>query len=78
MLGSPQKIRTGITHREDDSRAAIAEFIRTRGVTRCPTACLAPTQGLVNLSDRAALEAYATAQERLRQAQAAAEAGDQS
>jgi hypothetical protein len=72
MPESPQKIRTGTAHREDDGRAAIAEFIRTRGVTRCPTACLAPTQGLVDRTDRAALEAYAVAQERLRQAQAAA------
>jgi hypothetical protein len=57
----------------EDSRAAIAEYIRTRGVTRCPTACLVPTQGFVDAADRAALQVYADARERLRQAQAAAE-----
>jgi hypothetical protein len=29
--------------------AAVAEFIRSKGVTRCPTVCLAPTQGTGNL-----------------------------
>jgi hypothetical protein len=58
---------------EDDGQAAIAEFIRTRGVTRCPTACLLPTQGLVDGADRAALKAYAAARERLRQEEAAVE-----
>ena len=53
-----------IVLREDD-HAAIAEFIRTRGVTRCPTACLVPTQGSVDVADRAALEEYQLARERL-------------
>jgi len=26
--------------------AAIAAFIRDNGITRCPTACVLPTQGL--------------------------------
>jgi hypothetical protein len=38
-----------------DCEAEIAAFIRTKGVTRCPTACAAPTQASVNASDRAAL-----------------------
>lgn len=38
-----------------DPEAAIAEFIRTKGVTRCPTACVLPTQGSVATADREAL-----------------------
>ena len=55
-----------------DYDAVIAEFIRTRGITRCPTACVLPTQGSVDAADRAALEEHAAAQERSRQARAAA------
>ena len=56
----------------DDSAAAIAEFIRTKGITRCPTACVLPTQGLVPDADRVALEEHAVERDRLRRAQAAA------
>jgi 7-keto-8-aminopelargonate synthetase-like enzyme len=38
--------------------AAIAEFIRTRGATRCPTACLAPTQASPTTKDRRALSRH--------------------
>ena len=51
---------------------AVAEFIRTKGITRCPTACVLPTQGLVAAADRVALEEHAIARDRLRRAQAAA------
>src|ERR1700687_2080495 len=54
--------------------AVIAEFIRTRGITRCPTACVLPTQGSVDAADRAALEQHALTQERSRQTKAAARA----
>jgi hypothetical protein len=54
--------------------AVIAEFIRTRGITRCPTACLLPTQGSIDAADRAALEQHAVTQEKLRLARAAARA----
>jgi len=47
-----------------DHEAAVAIFIRTKGLTRCPTACVAPTQGLPDAGDQAALEQYATARER--------------
>jgi hypothetical protein len=57
-----------------DSDSVIAEFIRTRGITRCPTACVLPTQGSVDEADRAALEEHATVQERSRRAKAAARA----
>ena len=54
------------------SETAVAEFIRTRGITRCPTACVSPTQGLVAATDRAALEEYAVERERIRRAKLAA------
>ena len=46
---------------EDEYKAAVAAFIRTKGVTRCPTACALPTQGTIAANDRAALENYAIA-----------------
>lgn len=52
--------------------AAIAEFIRTRGVTRCPTACVLPTQASVAADDRVALAEYAEARDRGRRARVAA------
>ena len=57
-----------------DYESVIAEFIRTKGVTRCPTACVLPTQGSIDPADQAALEKHAVAQERLRQTKAAARA----
>jgi hypothetical protein len=56
---------------ENDSEA-VAEFIRTKGITRCPTACVLPTQGLVTAADRAALEEYSIARDLSRRAQTAA------
>jgi hypothetical protein len=50
---------------------AIAEFIRTRGVTRCPTACLLPTQASVAAADQAALAQHAQSRERRRRERAA-------
>jgi hypothetical protein len=46
---------------ENEYEAAVAAFIRTKGITRCPTACALPTQGSVAANDRAALEDYAIA-----------------
>ena len=46
-----------------DHEAAVAAFIRTKGVTRCPTACVVPTQGSPGAADQAALEQYAIARE---------------
>jgi hypothetical protein len=57
---------------DDDCATAIAEFIRTKGITRCPTACVSPTQGLVGAADRAALEEHAVARDRMRRERAAA------
>ena len=56
----------------ENDREAVAEFIRTKGITRCPTACVLPTQGLVPAADRVALEEHAVERDRLRRAQAAA------
>jgi hypothetical protein len=59
---------------ETDDRAVeatIAEFIRRRGVTRCPTACVLPTHGTVPAQDRAALAEHAEMRERLRRNRAA-------
>jgi len=57
---------------KDDPQKAVAEFIRTRGVTRCPTACVLPTQGLVAAADRAALKEHAIERDRIRRAKLAA------
>jgi len=54
--------------------AAVAEFIRNRGVTRCPTACLARTQASVPEADRTALEHYEASREQSRRSHIAATA----
>ena len=70
---TPQvQIVTRRTPPEDDPEAAVNEFIRKRGVTRCPTACVLPTQGLVAAADRAALEEHAVERDRIRRAKLAA------
>jgi hypothetical protein len=48
----------------DEYQAAVAAFVRAKGVTRCPTAYALPTQGTVTLADRAALADYAALRER--------------
>lgn len=53
------------------SEDAVAEFIRTHGVTRCPTACVVPTQASPPAQDRAALAEYSAAREEGRRARAA-------
>jgi hypothetical protein len=55
----------------DDDGEAVAEFIRTKGITRCPTACVLPTQALLAAADRAALEEHAVARDRRHRARAA-------
>lgn len=42
---------------------AVDAFIRTRGVTRCPTACAQPTQATLRAADRAALAEHAAQRE---------------
>ena len=55
----------------DEDYDAIAEFILSKGITRCPTACVLPTQGLITAADRIALEQHATARDRLHRRRAA-------
>jgi hypothetical protein len=57
---------------EEEYEAAVAAFLRTKGVTRCPTACALPTQGTIAATDRAALENYAIARTRARRQRQAA------
>ena len=59
---------------EDDCNTAIAEYIRSNGVTRCPTVCVVPTQASVTEADRAALEEYRSTRERQRREKNAARA----
>ena len=57
-----------------DYEAAVAAFIRNKGVTRCPTACLVRTQASVPAADRAALEQYEAGREQTRRTHLAATA----
>ena len=59
---------------EHNLQAIIAEYIRTKGVTRCPTACVVPTQASVTEADRVALEEYAIERARQRREKAVARA----
>jgi hypothetical protein len=51
----------------EDYEAAVAAFISRNGITRCPTACALPTQGIVPEADRVALESYAASRNMTRQ-----------
>jgi hypothetical protein len=74
MLHWTQNIQIGAGQvtPDEDREAAVAEFIRTRGVTRCPTACVLPTQGMVAAADQAALKEHAIERDRVRRARIAA------
>jgi hypothetical protein len=58
----------------DNCDTVIAEYIRTKGVTRCPTACVVPTQASVTAADRVALEEYRSERDRQRREKVAARA----
>ena len=49
----------------DEYDDAVAAFIRTKGITRCPTACALPTHAIIAATDRAALEGHAAKREKL-------------
>jgi hypothetical protein len=51
---------------QTDYDAAIAEFLRSKTVTRCPTACAVPTRASVPEADRVALRDYSAAREAAR------------
>ena len=55
----------------DEDGDAVAEFIRSKGITRCPTACVLPTQGLIAAADRVALEQHAVVGDRVHRKRAA-------
>ncbi len=64
------KTKSGKSTRDD--AAAIAAYIRTRGVTHCPTACAMRTQATISDADRAALARYGLMREHARQRRMAA------
>ncbi len=49
-----------------DYQAAVALFLRTKSITRCPTVCAVPTQATVAADDRAAYRSYIAAKEAAR------------
>jgi hypothetical protein len=49
-----------------DYEAAVAAFLKTKGVTRCPTVCAVPTQATITEADRAAYRDYVVAKETAR------------
>ena len=51
---------------EAEYKAAVAAFLSTKGVTRCPTVCAVPTQATIAEADRAAYRQYLIAQEEAR------------
>jgi hypothetical protein len=51
---------------QTDYETAIAQFLLTKGITRCPTVCAVPTQATVADADRAAYREYIAAKEAAR------------
>jgi hypothetical protein len=51
---------------QNEYDVAVAEFMRTKGITRCPTACAVPTNADVREADQAALRDYNAAKEAAR------------
>jgi hypothetical protein len=48
---------------QTEYEARLSAFLRNKGVTRCPTACVAPTAGSVTAGDKAALRDHQAARE---------------
>src|SRR5262245_24327480 len=53
---------------DTDYAQALAEFLSEKGVTRCPTVCVAPTLASVSDADRVALRSHAEIREMVRRA----------
>ena len=53
----------------EEHEAAVAAFIRSNGITRCPTACALPTQAAPDPADRIALQRYAALRNQPRRGQ---------
>jgi hypothetical protein len=49
-----------------DYETAVALFLRSKSITRCPTVCAVPTQATVAEADRAAYRDYVAARETAR------------
>ncbi len=47
----------------EEYEAALAAYLKRKGITRCPTVCVVPTQASVGEADRAAYRAYVLAKE---------------
>jgi hypothetical protein len=50
----------------EEHEDAVATFIRSNGITRCPTACALPTQATPGPADRIALQRYAALRDQTR------------
>jgi hypothetical protein len=73
MIGGRAKpIMTSPGISPSEYEAAVAAFIRAKGVTRCPTVCVIRTQASVPAADRAELRRYEMAREMARQENIAA------
>ena len=53
---------------ETEYASAVAEFLRKRSITRCPTACVVPTRASVTAADCAALRDHDAVRDAARQA----------
>jgi hypothetical protein len=51
---------------QTEYEAAVAQFLARRSITRCPTACVIPTDATMADSDVATLRAYSAAKEAAR------------
>ena len=51
---------------ETEYEAAVAAFLSTKGVTRCPTVCVVATQATIPEADRAAYRDYVATREAAR------------
>ncbi|HEX3537945.1 MAG TPA: hypothetical protein VHU15_14395 [Stellaceae bacterium] len=51
---------------QNDYDTAIAEFLRRKAITRCPTVCAVPTHASVTEADRLALRDHDAAREAAR------------
>ncbi len=58
-----------LTMCREEYEAAVAAFIRSNGITRCPTACALPTQAAPTAADQAALQRYAALRSQSRRQQ---------
>ena len=51
---------------DEEYQAAVAAYLAKKGITRCPTVCVVPTQAKIAEGDRAAYRDYVEAKEAAR------------